>query len=137
MSFVGKTLQANGLNFDDSEKIWTPGVCLPPPRGNIHVYYSDIQRSSSLKLLGQSKPNFMRSIVRKWRNESIYKWSRSHDQDGCHGYKYQKPLKIFFSRTRRPMILKLGMKHQAMELYKVYINRDPWVTLTYFTARST
>ena len=48
-----------------------------------------------------------------------------------------KPLKIFFSRTRRPMILKLGMKHQAMELYKVYINRDPWMTLTYFTARST
>ena len=48
------------------EKIWTPGVCLPPPRGNIHVYYSDIQRASSLKLLGQSKPNFMRSIVRKW-----------------------------------------------------------------------
>ena len=35
------------------------------------------------------------------------------------------------------MILKLGMKHQAMELYKVYINRDPLMTLTYFTARST
>ena len=49
----------------------------------------------------------------------------------------KKPLKIFFSRTRRPMILKLGMKHQAMELYKVSINRDPWMTLTYFTARST
>ena len=49
----------------------------------------------------------------------------------------KKPLKIFFSRTRRPMILKLGVKHQAMELYKVYINRDPWMTLTYFTARST
>ena len=32
----------------------------------VHVYYSNIQRSSSLKLLGQSKPNFMRSIVRKW-----------------------------------------------------------------------
>ena len=56
---------ANGLKIDDSEKIWTPGVCLPPPRGNIHVYYSDIQRSS-LKLLGQSEPNFMWSIVRKW-----------------------------------------------------------------------
>ena len=26
-------------------------------------------------------------------NESLYKWSRSHDQDGHHGYKYQKPLK--------------------------------------------
>ena len=34
------------------------------------------------------------------------------------------------------MILKLGMKHQAMELYKVYINHDPWMTLTYFKARS-
>ena len=45
--------------------------------------------------------------------------------------------KSFFSRTRRPIILKLGMKHQAMELYKVYINHDPWITLTYFTARST
>ena len=31
------------------------------------------------------------------------------------------------------MTLKLGMKHQAMELYKVYINRDPLMTLTYFT----
>ena len=35
----------------------------------------------------------------------------------------KKTLKIF-SRTRRPMILKLGVKHQAMELYKVYINHD-------------
>ena len=35
------------------------------------------------------------------------------------------------------MILKLGMKHQAMELYKVYINHDPVMTLTFFTARST
>ena len=43
----------------------------------------------------------------------------------------KKPLKIFFSRTRRPMILKLGMKHQAIELYKVYINHDPGMTLTH------
>ena len=35
------------------------------------------------------------------------------------------------------MILKLGMKHQAIQLYKVCINHDPWMTLTYFTARST
>ena len=46
------------------------------------------------------------------------------------------PLRIF-SRTRRPMILEFGMKHQAMELYKVYIGHDPGMTLTYFTARST
>ena len=34
------------------------------------------------------------------------------------------------------MILKLGMQHQGLKLYKVYINSDPGLTLTYFTARS-
>ena len=34
------------------------------------------------------------------------------------------------------MILKLGMKHQGKELYKVYINHDPRMTLTYFTTLS-
>ena len=32
------------------------------------------------------------------------------------------------------MILKLGMKHLGKELYKVYINHDRGMTLTYFTA---
>ena len=41
-----------------------------------------------------------------------------------------KNLKIF-SRTKRPVILKLDMKHQAMELYKVYINHDLGMTLTF------
>ena len=35
------------------------------------------------------------------------------------------------------LFMKLGMKHLGMELYKVYINHDPGMTLTYFTARST
>ena len=35
------------------------------------------------------------------------------------------------------MILKLGVKHLGIELYKVYINHDPGMNLTYFTARST
>ena len=43
----------------------------------------------------------------------------------------KKRLKIFFFRTRRPMILKLGMKHPGMDLYKVYINHDPGMTLTF------
>ena len=34
-------------------------------------------------------------------------------------------------QTRRSMILKLGMKHQAMELYKVCINHDPGMTLAF------
>ena len=29
------------------KKKWTPGFHLPPPRGNIHVYYRYIQTSSS------------------------------------------------------------------------------------------
>ena len=35
------------------------------------------------------------------------------------------------------MILKLDMKHQAMEFYKNYINHDPGMTLTFFMTRST
>ena len=34
------------------------------------------------------------------------------------------------------MNLKLGMHHRGLKLYKVYINEDPGLTLTYFTARS-
>ena len=34
------------------------------------------------------------------------------------------------------MILKLGMLHWGLKLHKVYINDDPGLTLTYFTARS-
>ena len=63
--------------------------------------------------------------------------------DPCHMTKMaampiygKNPSKIFFSRTRSPMILKLGMQHQGLKLYKVYINGDPGLTLTYFTARS-
>ena len=35
------------------------------------------------------------------------------------------------------MILKLGMKHQGADLYKVYINHNLGMTLTYFMARPT
>ena len=34
------------------------------------------------------------------------------------------------------MILKLGMQHGGIKLYKVCINGDPVLTLTYFKARS-
>ena len=64
-------------------------------------------------------------------NESLFKRSRSHDQDHI----WYKPLK-FFSRTKRPMTLKLGMPHRVLEYYQVCSNDDPGLTLTYFTARS-
>ena len=49
----------------------------------------------------------------------------------------KKKIKNFYSKSRRPTILKLCMKHQREELYKVYINHDPEMTLIYFRARST
>ena len=46
-------------------------------------------------------------------------------------------LKKKISRTRRPMILKLGVKHQGEKLNKVYINHDFGMILIYFMARPT
>ena len=34
------------------------------------------------------------------------------------------PSAMTFFRTRSPMILKLGMKHRGLKLYKVYINDE-------------
>ena len=47
----------------------------------------------------------------------------------------KKPSKIFY-RTNSPMIMKLGMEHYILKLYKVYINDDRELTLTYFTTMS-
>ena len=49
----------------------------------------------------------------------------------------KNPSKIFFSGTDGPISTKLGMKHQWLKDYNVYINHDPVMTLTYFTTRST
>ena len=35
-----------------------------------------------------------------WNNESLYKWSRSHDQDGRHGYKIAKTFKNLFLQNQ-------------------------------------
>ena len=49
----------------------------------------------------------------------------------------KNPSKLFFSGTGGPMSMKLGMKYRLLKYYNVYINRDPVMTLTFFTARST
>ena len=48
----------------------------------------------------------------------------------------KNPLKIFFSRTRRPITLGLCIKHWGCGAYQVYSNDDPRLTLTYLTSRS-
>ena len=50
---------------------------------------------------------------------------------------YGKNPSKFLSRTTGPISTKLGMKHLGLEYYNVFINYDFWMTLTYFTARST
>ena len=53
-----------GRIFKFMRKILTTERCLSLPRGYIHVYDNNIQTNTSLKLLGQLKPNLW-SMVRK------------------------------------------------------------------------
>ena len=69
-------------------------------------------------------------------NEILFAASGSHDQDGRHAHIWQKPFKIFFSRTGGRISTKLGMQHLGLQPIIVCSNDDPRVTLTYFTARS-
>ena len=48
----------------------------------------------------------------------------------------KKITKIFSYRTYVIMILKLGIEHYVLKLYKVYLNDDIELTLTYFTTMS-
>ena len=48
----------------------------------------------------------------------------------------KNPSKIF-SESGGPIPKKLGMKHQWLEYYNVYINHDTVMALTNFTTRST
>ena len=47
-----------------------------------------------------------------------------------------KNLKKIFSKTKRQMTLKVRTLHQVLEYYQVCLNNNPWLSLTYFTARS-
>ena len=47
----------------------------------------------------------------------------------------KNPSKIFFSKTGKPIFMKLGMWHRGLQPIKVCSNDDPGMTLTYFTAR--
>ena len=49
----------------------------------------------------------------------------------------KNPSKFFFSGTTGLISMKLVMKHWGLEYYNEFINYDLWMTLTYFTARST
>ena len=55
-----------------SEKHFDPqGGYLSLPWGYIHAYYHEIQMSSSLKPLGELRPNFIGSLHRKGERKFI------------------------------------------------------------------
>ena len=90
------------------------------------------QTYSPLKLLGQLKPNFIKSLLgagkRKFVQTVVVTWPR---WPPC---PYMlKTLK----RTKRPMTSKFCMQHWVLEYYQVCSNDDPGMTLTYFTSRPT
>ena len=103
---------------------------MPPPRGNIHVYFHNIQTSSPLKPLGQTKPNFKWSIYRMGESMCMTKMAAMP----IYG---KNPSKIIFSETNRLISRKLGVRHRWLKYSNVYINHDPVMTLIKFMARST
>ena len=110
---------------------WAYIICMPLP-SIVRQYF---QISSPLKALSRLKLNFTWSLLgmgeRKFVQMVLIKWSI---WPPC---PYMvKTLKIVFSATKRPMILKLSIQYQVLEFYQVCSNDNPGLTWTYFTARS-
>ena len=82
---------------------------MPIPRGNIHVYYHNIQTSSPLRPLGQLKPNFMDG------GTNVYINNLGHMTKMAAMPIYGKnPSNIFFSETNTLTSMKLGVKHPCL-----------------------
>ena len=117
------------------EASWVPKVKV------IHWPWSKFLRVNIFKLLFLnnhwavwSQISYRASL--RWGNECFFKWFWLHDQDGRHAHIWLEPLEIFYSGTERPMTLKLGMQHWVLKYYQFCSSDAPWLTLTYFTARS-
>ena len=60
-----------------------------------------------------------------WGNESLFKQSWSHDQDGRHAHIWKKPLKNILLLNQKADDLKLGIQHWVFKCYQVCSNDDP------------
>ena len=80
-------------------------------------------------------PNFMWSLIGK--GEKNYIIGPGHITKMATMPLYGKNLQNSFpTELIVIMILKLGMEHYVLKFYKVYINDDSELTLTYFTTKS-
>ena len=117
------------------KKFGPQGLVCPPSRGNIHVYYNNIQRFSSLKSLGIKAKFYRKNLWEVGTNMFINnpghmtKMADMPIQD-------KNPSKLF-SRTAEPIATKLYMLQLGLEYYIIFINHDLVMTLTNFKARST
>ena len=120
MSFNGRKLGRNeqmDRRFMFIKIFWLRWLSAPVPGAiYMYMYMTKIFKHLLLRNRSANQSKTLCGASSGRGNESLFNWSRSHDLDGRQGYKKQKPLKIFFSRTRRPLILKVGMKHEAIEL---------------------
>ena len=89
-------------------------------------------QTSSLKPLGQSKPNFMWSLLGKW-GIKFYINGPGHVTKKAFTPIYGKNLLL---QNRKSYDFETWHVASGTQLYKVYINDYPGLTLTYFTAWS-
>ena len=121
------------MNINDSEKKNGPKGLICPHPGAIYMYITKIfKHLLFLNHLANQSQILCEAFI-EWGN-NVYINDPGHMTKMAAMPIYGKnPSKIFFSGTGGPISTKLGMKHQWLKYYNVYINHDPVMTLTYFT----
>ena len=102
------------------------------PRGYIHVYFHN-----PLKPLGQSKPNFMWSILRKRENKFILNGPGHMTKMAAMAIISKKTYKNLLFQNQKAYDFETWHEASGSGALQSYINHDPWMTLTYFMIRST
>ena len=108
---------ANEQQIDVYEQTLSSGGCLPLSRGCIHVYDQTIQ-TSSLKTLGANQSQALCGASLGRQNQSL---------QNINGQYHMTQMAAMAKNSKNLLV----MKHQEIKLYKVYINYDPVMTLTF------
>ena len=117
-------------------KYLTPSGFLPLPGGYaVYLYLSIICSNFFTETAVPIKAKF---YVEPPLEEGtyIYRNGLDHMANIAAMPKYIKNRQNIFLQNQNYMILKPGMRQWGLKLYKVYINDDPRLTMTYLMARS-
>ena len=121
-SFNGKNLSIGHIDriFVVMKNVYLGG-CLSLP-GAINMYMTIIFKHLPQNGLANQKQISCGAFFVLWEGccNILYKWTKAHEHDDRHVYKV-KSFKIFyFFRTSSLSIMKLGMEHRGLNVYKVY-----------------